>query len=146
MDPGKLEQLADGEWRINPMGAMRVPGIIYADADLIAGMDESSIFAARRRAGRREYALLAFGGAGGQHACAVADALGSDETARARALLRAQGVPYQELDVGRSAGAAARFRRLRARGVPVLLIGNRRIDGFQPDAIRQALRQAGLAP
>ena len=40
MDPGKLEQLADGEWRINPMGAMRVPGIIYADADLIAGMDD----------------------------------------------------------------------------------------------------------
>ena len=66
--------------------------------------------------------------------------------ARARALLRAQGVPYQELDVVRSAAAAARFRRLRARGVPVLLIGNRRIDGFQPDAIRQALRQAGLAP
>ncbi len=65
--------------------------------------------------------------------------------ARTRALLRAQGVPYQELDVGRSAGAAARFRRLGARGVPVLLIGSRRIDGFQPDAIRQALRQAGLA-
>jgi tRNA-splicing ligase RtcB len=40
MDPGKLEQLADDEWRINPVGAMRVPGIIYADADLIGGMDD----------------------------------------------------------------------------------------------------------
>lgn len=40
MDSGKLEQLADGEWRINPIGAMHVPGIIYADADLIAGMDD----------------------------------------------------------------------------------------------------------
>ena len=65
--------------------------------------------------------------------------------ASTRALLRAQGVSFQELDVGRSAGAAARFRQLRARGVPVLLIGSRRIDGFQPDAIRQALRQAGLS-
>lgn len=40
MDLGKLEQLADDEWRINPTGAMRVPGIIYADADLIHGMDD----------------------------------------------------------------------------------------------------------
>ncbi len=40
MDLGKLEQLADDEWRINPTGSMRVPGIIYADADLIRGMDD----------------------------------------------------------------------------------------------------------
>jgi tRNA-splicing ligase RtcB len=40
VDLGKLEQLADDEWRINPTGAMRVPGIIYADADLIRGMDD----------------------------------------------------------------------------------------------------------
>ncbi|MEA2078278.1 MAG: RtcB family protein [Pseudomonadota bacterium] len=39
MDSGRLEQVADDEWRINPVGAMRVPGIVYADADLIRGMD-----------------------------------------------------------------------------------------------------------
>jgi glutaredoxin len=72
-------------------------------------------------------------------------ASGCAHCARTRALLRAQGVPYQELDVGRSAAGAARFRRLGARGVPVLLIGSRRIDGFQPEAIRRALRDAGLA-
>ena len=46
---------------------------------------------------------------------------------------------------GRCAYCARTRALLRARGVPVLLIGSRRIDGFQPDAIRQALRQAGLA-
>jgi len=40
VDSGRLEQLADNEWRINPFGAMRVPGIVYADADLIRGMDD----------------------------------------------------------------------------------------------------------
>jgi tRNA-splicing ligase RtcB len=40
LDLSKLEQLADDEWRINPVGAMRVPGIVYADADLIHGMDD----------------------------------------------------------------------------------------------------------
>lgn len=40
MDLGKLEQLEDTEWRINPSAAMRVPGIVYADADLIRGMDD----------------------------------------------------------------------------------------------------------
>ena len=40
MDLSRLERVADNEWRINPVGAMRVPGIIYADADLIRGMDD----------------------------------------------------------------------------------------------------------
>jgi tRNA-splicing ligase RtcB len=40
VDLGKLEQLEDTEWRINPSAAMRVPGIVYADADLIRGMDD----------------------------------------------------------------------------------------------------------
>lgn len=63
---------------------------------------------------------------------------------RTRALLRAQRVPFQELDISRSRGAAARFQRLGARGVPVLLVGKQRIDGFQPEAIKRALRQAGI--
>jgi len=40
VDLSRLEQLTDNEWRINPFGAMRVPGIVYADADLIRGMDD----------------------------------------------------------------------------------------------------------
>jgi tRNA-splicing ligase RtcB len=35
-----LERVTDTEWRIPPSGAMRVPGIIYADSDLIREMDD----------------------------------------------------------------------------------------------------------
>ena len=39
MDLSKLEQLAQDTWRIEPSGTMRVPGILYANADLVRAMD-----------------------------------------------------------------------------------------------------------
>jgi tRNA-splicing ligase RtcB len=39
LDTARLTQVTETEWRIEPFGAMRVPGILYADADLIAAMD-----------------------------------------------------------------------------------------------------------
>ncbi len=39
MDTASLTQVTDTEWRIEPVGAMRVPGILYADAELVEGMD-----------------------------------------------------------------------------------------------------------
>jgi len=40
MDPGRFTQVDSVTWRIEPVGAMRVPAIIYADEDLIRGMDQ----------------------------------------------------------------------------------------------------------
>lgn len=40
MDSAKLKRESDYEWRIEPHGAMRVPGVIFATEDLIAGMDD----------------------------------------------------------------------------------------------------------
>jgi tRNA-splicing ligase RtcB len=40
MDLSTLEQVGPYEWRIPPSGAMRVPGVIYADRALISDMDE----------------------------------------------------------------------------------------------------------
>lgn len=40
MDLSTIERTGPCEWRIPPSGAMRVPGIIYADQALIAEMDE----------------------------------------------------------------------------------------------------------
>ncbi|WP_455235064.1 RtcB family protein, partial [Thiogranum longum] len=40
MDPGKFRQISEDQWNIDPIGAMRVPGILYADADLIRNMDD----------------------------------------------------------------------------------------------------------
>lgn len=40
MDTTRLTRVSDVEWHIEPHGAMRVPGIVYASAELIAGMDD----------------------------------------------------------------------------------------------------------
>lgn len=39
-DTSRLEPVSDYAWRIPQQGNMRVPGIIFADRDLIGGMDE----------------------------------------------------------------------------------------------------------
>ena len=40
MDPDRFTQVDTTTWRIERSGAMRVPAIIYADEDLIRGMDD----------------------------------------------------------------------------------------------------------
>lgn len=40
MDTKRLERISDFEWRIAPLGDMRVPAILFADEALIKGMDE----------------------------------------------------------------------------------------------------------
>jgi tRNA-splicing ligase RtcB len=40
MDPGRLTRVTDTEWRIEPFGAMRVPGVIFASEALIRDMDD----------------------------------------------------------------------------------------------------------
>jgi len=40
MDISKLERETDFRWRIEPTGAMRVPGVLYADEALIRAMDD----------------------------------------------------------------------------------------------------------
>jgi glutaredoxin len=49
---------------------------------------------------------------------------------RAKAFLKREGITFREMDVGRSARARKALERLGARGVPVLLIGDARLDGF----------------
>jgi tRNA-splicing ligase RtcB len=39
MDLSKLIRVNEYEWRIEPQGRMRVPGVIYADQDLVESMD-----------------------------------------------------------------------------------------------------------
>jgi tRNA-splicing ligase RtcB len=39
MDPTQLTRVGDVEWRIEPNGAMRVPGVIYATEELVREMD-----------------------------------------------------------------------------------------------------------
>ena len=61
---------------------------------------------------------------------------------RAKQYLQQKGMHFQELDVERNARAQKMFARLGARGVPVIMIGDIRIDGFNRELIDVTLRQA----
>jgi glutaredoxin len=53
-------------------------------------------------------------------------------------------VAFLEMDISRNRRAHNEWRRLGARGVPVLLIGEQRMDGYDPKRLEQLLRAAGI--
>lgn len=61
--------------------------------------------------------------------------------ARARAFLDQAGVPYTDKDIERSPAAAREFEHLGGRGVPLIRVGAQRLHGYDPNALREALRQ-----
>jgi len=63
---------------------------------------------------------------------------------RARAYLQARGTPYQEIDVETSSQGQREFQALGGRGVPVILVGNQRMDGYNEGTLAGMLKQAGL--
>ena len=63
---------------------------------------------------------------------------------RAKAYLQARGTPFEDIDVERSAQGKAEFRALGGRGVPVILVGNQRMDGYREETLAGLLKQAGL--
>lgn len=62
---------------------------------------------------------------------------------KARAQLNARRVPFQEIDVEASESGRREFRDLGARGVPVILVGERRMNGFDAQALDALLSGAG---
>lgn len=56
---------------------------------------------------------------------------------RLKQWLQHNGQRFQEFDVQRNARAAKAFARLGARSVPVLMVGEQRIDGFDPRRLQQ---------
>jgi glutaredoxin len=62
---------------------------------------------------------------------------------RAKAHLSARGVPYQEIDVETTDSGRREFAQLGGRGVPVILVGDRRMDGFDAGGLDAMLAAAG---
>jgi glutaredoxin len=62
---------------------------------------------------------------------------------KAKALLAARGVPYREIDVETSDSGQREYRELRGRGVPVILVGSQRMDGFDAKGLDAMLAAAG---
>jgi len=61
-----------------------------------------------------------------------------------KAHLQRLKLPFQEFDVSRNRRAQLELQRLGARGVPVLLVGERRLDGYDAGRLERLLRDAGL--
>jgi glutaredoxin len=62
--------------------------------------------------------------------------------AKTRELLAARNIPYLEYDIEKSDEGAHRFHQLNGRGVPVLVVGEEVIHGFDQRAIQRALAGA----
>lgn len=62
---------------------------------------------------------------------------------KAKAWLKKRGTPFEELDVEASASAKAEYERLGGKGVPLIVLGNRRMAGFNAERLQDMLVEAG---
>ena len=58
---------------------------------------------------------------------------------QAKAFLQKHKVRFMEFDVERNQRAFKEFHRLGARGVPVIMVGKTRVDGFNAKKLQQVL-------
>ncbi len=52
---------------------------------------------------------------------------------KAKQYFAQNSIPYQEYDVEQTARGRQDFQRLRGTGVPIILLGDRRMNGFSPE-------------
>lgn len=62
---------------------------------------------------------------------------------KAKAQLAGRGVPFDEIDVETSDSGRREFASIGGRGVPVILVGSQRMDGFDAAGLDAMLQTAG---
>lgn len=50
----------------------------------------------------------------------------------AKSFFEQQGIAYNEYDIEKSAQGKRDYKRMRGRGVPIILVGDQRMNGFDP--------------
>ena len=63
--------------------------------------------------------------------------------AKARAYFARRNIAYVEVDIEKSKEGRAEYDRLGARGIPVILVGPRRMNGFSEARLSHLLSEAG---
>ena len=63
---------------------------------------------------------------------------------KAAAFLRSRGTPFEELDVEKSSQGKREYDALGGRGVPIILVGEQRMDGYDQTTLTSMLANAGL--
>ena len=56
---------------------------------------------------------------------------------KARRYFRQQGIPFKEYDVETSRKGRADYKKMNGRGVPIILVGNKRMNGFSADRFQK---------
>lgn len=56
---------------------------------------------------------------------------------RAKDYMKEKGYPFRERDIEKSRSAKLEFDRLGGKGVPVILVGDKRMNGFSPGTLEQ---------
>ncbi|MGH8494201.1 MAG: glutaredoxin domain-containing protein [Moraxellaceae bacterium] len=59
---------------------------------------------------------------------------------KARQYFQANNIPYRDLDVDSDSQAKEEWQQMGGRGVPVILVGQQRMDGFSPAGFRAIYR------
>jgi glutaredoxin len=62
---------------------------------------------------------------------------------KAKNYLARRGIRYSERDVANSESALREFKGIGGRGVPVILVGQSRMDGYSESSLASLLQQAG---
>ncbi len=61
---------------------------------------------------------------------------------KARAFFKREGIAFKEYDIEKSASARRAYDRLGGRGVPVILVGKLRMNGFSESGFRRLMADA----
>jgi len=61
---------------------------------------------------------------------------------QARSYMKAKGIAYREVDVGKDKAGAAEFARLGGKGVPLFSLGRQTLAGFSADSFDAFLRSS----
>lgn len=60
--------------------------------------------------------------------------------AKARNYFKAQGIPYVEYDIEKNPVAGAAYRQMGGKGVPLIVVGKQRMQGFSPSQFEKLYR------
>ncbi len=65
---------------------------------------------------------------------------------QAKAFMARNAIPYQEYDVETSPRGRRDYKQLKGRGVPIILVGKQRMNGYSEAHLASLLRDAGYLP
>lgn len=65
---------------------------------------------------------------------------------KARLYFQVNQIHYVELDIEKNPEAKEQYQKLKGEIIPVILIGNRRIDGYKPDQYKEAMQRTRVSP